>query len=114
MQGDGILLSIALHNLIDNALRYHESVDFPIIVSIEESLNPEDHWIELRVADRGSGIPDTDKELIFQRFYSTQGEQSSGLGLSIVRSIAQVHGGSVFALDNTPRGAVLVIRLVGT
>ena len=111
LQGDSILLSIALHNLIDNALRYHKSIDFPIIVSIEESLAPEDHWIELRVADLGAGIPDTDKELIFQRFYSTQGEQSSGLGLSIVRSIAQAHGGTAFALDNTPRGSVMVIRL---
>ncbi len=111
LEGDSILLGIALHNLIDNALRYHAATDVPIMVSLTENCTSGDSWIELRVADQGPGIPDTDKEAIFRRYYSAKGGQNDGLGLAIVKSIAQAHSGTAFVNDNTPLGAVFVIHL---
>lgn len=111
LEGDSILLGIALHNLIDNALRYHANAEVPIIISIEQVVDDIHHWLVIKVADQGQGIPDAQKELVFQRFYSTKGSQSDGLGLSIVKSIAISHGGNAFALDNQPRGAVMVMQL---
>ncbi|MDD2774573.1 MAG: ABC transporter substrate-binding protein [Gallionella sp.] len=110
-EGDGILLRIALHNLIDNAIRYHLSEEVPIVVSLETVHDTVNRWIEIRVADQGKGVADAKKDVIFQRFYSTKGSQSDGLGLSIVRSIAQSHGGTAFALDNEPQGVIMVIKL---
>jgi signal transduction histidine kinase len=78
------------------------------VVQLHESGND---WVEIRVADQGPGIPDIEKEIVFQRFYSSKDEKSAGLGLSIVKSVAQAHGGMVFIVDNKPRGAVFVIRM---
>lgn len=111
LEGDSVLLGIALHNLIDNALRYHTSVAEPITISIGQLADDMHHWLEIRVADQGPGIPDAQKELVFQRFYSTKGSQSDGLGLSIVKSIAISHGGNAYAEDNKPCGVVMVMRL---
>lgn len=111
LEGDSVLLGIALHNLIDNALRYHTNVAEPITISIGQLTEDMHHWLEIRVADQGPGIPDDQKELVFQRFYSTKGSQSDGLGLSIVKSIAISHGGNVYAEDNKPCGVVMVMRL---
>jgi signal transduction histidine kinase len=111
IDADSALLGIALHNLIDNALRYHTQPEVPITISLLENRDTAGHWVELRVADQGPGIADDEKEKIFQRFYSSKGGQSDGLGLSIVESVARVHGGSVRVFDNMPSGALLIIRL---
>ena len=85
----------------------------PIVVSLEASNTSENSWVEIRVADLGPGISDKEKDKIFQNYYSLKGGKTNGLGLAIVRSIAQAHGGTVLARDNTPHGAVLVIRFEG-
>lgn len=102
---DPVLVTIALHNLIDNALRHNEATDGAVRITLQEAGG----WVELRVADCGSGIPDQDKEGVFERFFSSRSGPSNGLGLSIVRSVARSHGGDVRALDNLPKGTVMVV-----
>ena len=103
---DPDLLTIALHNLIDNALRFSLADDPPIV-----SLRLEGNTLELTVADHGPGVPDTDKAVVFERFYRKDGGPGSGLGLSLVRQIARLHGGEAHVRDNAPNGALFVIQI---
>ena len=103
---DAELLTIALHNLIDNALR-HSTADQPPEVGLRITNNA----LEIRVVDCGAGVPDPEKEAIFERFYRRDAGPGSGLGLSIVRAIARLHGGEATVRDRVPQGAVFVIRL---
>jgi signal transduction histidine kinase len=111
LNADAALLGIALHNLLDNALRFHGPQQTPISVGITPLNDSTGAWIELRVADQGPGVAEGEKENIFQRFYSTKSGEGHGLGLSIVLAVARAHGGTAYALDNSPHGAVLVIKL---
>jgi len=67
--------------------------------------------VEITVADHGPGVPDAEKEVIFERFYRRDAGPGSGLGLSIVRTIARLHGGDATVRDSSPQGAVFTIRL---
>jgi two-component system sensor histidine kinase SenX3 len=72
--------------------------------------------VEMRVRDRGSGIPAPDLERIFERFYRADKSRDrksggTGLGLAIVRHIAIAHGGSVQAESWSGEGSVFTIRL---
>ena len=109
LETDPILLSIAIHNLIDNALQNNPQLGQPVVVSLIEN----DGTIEIQVADSGPGVPEQDQENVFQRFHSAKGGVSDGLGLSIVYSVARAHGGIAFVYDNIPQGAVFVIQLPG-
>ncbi|RFC62004.1 HAMP domain-containing protein [Fulvimarina endophytica] len=107
IEGDEELLTQALANLIENAIR-HGSAPGRIDVSV--SRHGDD--IALDVADDGPGVPEGERERIFQRLYRLDRSRTtpgSGLGLSLVAAIADLHGGSASALDNAPG---LRIRLV--
>lgn len=88
-------LSIALRNLLDNALRYTpEGGTVRVGVSLEAGN------AVLRVIDSGEGIPTRERERVFERFYRVDSARSrdtggTGLGLSIVKHVAESHGGSV-------------------
>jgi len=125
IQGDAALLSIALHNLIDNAMRHGQS-DSGQTVPITVTLTAQPGQLELAVADCGVGIADDQKAKVFERFHAipktarratdaatpTDSQKpASGLGLAIVQSIAQAHGGQALVRDNLPHGAVLVLLL---
>jgi signal transduction histidine kinase len=121
IRGDAALLSIAIHNLIDNALRHGKS-DRSDEQYVTVALQVLKNELELRVADNGPGIPDHEKEKVFERFHTigrrrraadgaTTSQLGSGLGLSIVKSIASAHDGHVCVRDQQPHGAVLVMRL---
>jgi signal transduction histidine kinase len=60
----------------------------------------------IRVADSGPGIPETDRENVFQRFFrleSSRGKQpGSGLGLSLVKAVVTLHRGTIQLMDNNP------------
>lgn len=103
---DPELLTIALHNLIDNALRQSPDRRPP-----EIRLRLAESDLELTVADYGPGVPDGEKAAIFERFYRRDAGPGSGLGLSIVRTIARLHGGEVTVRDQVPHGAVFALRL---
>jgi two-component system OmpR family sensor kinase len=87
--GDESSLRIMLGNLIDNATRYTQ-VGGCVDVSVGFS---EDGAPLVRVADNGPGIPEEDRERVFDRFYRREGtgQSGSGLGLFIARTIADQH-----------------------
>lgn len=87
IDGDDLLLAEMLNNLIDNALRY--GVPRGGTVTVRLGLQP----LELTVEDDGPGIPEAERERVFERFHRVPGSASggSGLGLAIVREIARSH-----------------------
>ena len=109
IMGERFLLAQALTNLLDNAIDFS-----PEAGEIVLRLTAGDGQARLSVRDAGPGIPDFAKDRVFERFYSLprpDGGRSSGLGLSFVREVAALHGGSV-ALDNAAGGgAVAELRL---
>lgn len=86
--GDAVLLGVLLRNLLDNAVRYT-----PPGETVEVALQRTNDGISLVVTDTGPGIPAEERERIFDRFHRVldSGEEGSGLGLSIVRRIADLH-----------------------
>jgi two-component system sensor histidine kinase TctE len=96
INGQMLLLAELLNNLIDNALRYTPAKGH---VTVSVSQTPDQTIIA--VQDSGQGIPETDRERVFDRFYRVLGTQAegSGLGLAIVREIANQHGASIHILD---------------
>jgi two-component system sensor histidine kinase CreC len=111
--GEKFLLAQAVGNLVRNALEFT-----PPGGSVTVALDIEHTNARVTVADTGAGVPDYALDRIFERFYSLPrpdtGRKSSGLGLSIVREVARLHGGSV-TLDNRPEGgarASLTLPLV--
>jgi signal transduction histidine kinase len=98
--GDERLLRRAVRNLLENARRYGGS-------DIELSLSRSAGGVELRVCDRGPGVPEDCRERIFEPFFRLPGHAETaggvGLGLSLVRQIAAQHGGSV-RCDTRPGG----------
>ncbi len=85
-QAEGI--AIALRNLTDNAIRYTPQGG-SVAITIEEK----DGKVEVSIADSGPGIPEAESENIFNRFYRLAGQEieGSGLGLSIVQRIVELH-----------------------
>jgi two-component system sensor histidine kinase TctE len=94
--GQSVLLAELINNLIDNALRYtpHSGTITIRVANGENAM--------LEVEDSGPGIPENERERVFDRFYRVLGTNSegSGLGLAIVREIAQKHGASIELHDN--------------
>jgi two-component system sensor histidine kinase CreC len=109
VRGDRFLLGQAIGNLLDNAADFS-----PTGGAIDIRLGQESRELVLRIEDVGPGIPDFARERIFDRFFSLprpDGARSSGLGLSFVREVAALHGGTI-ALDNrVGGGAVATLRL---
>ncbi|MFE9608042.1 sensor histidine kinase [Streptomyces sp. NPDC006012] len=111
VHGSRVQLSRLLTNLTDNARR-HTRTDVSI------SLGVSDGMVELSVDDDGPGIPEPDRERVFERFTRlddarTRDGGGTGLGLAIARDIARAHGGTL-TLHTSPRGgARVLLRLPG-
>lgn len=102
ISGDFKRLAQALHQLLDNACKFSESGSE---VFIEPQISEDEEYILLSVTDRGIGIPDEEHDRIFERFYQVDGSPSrryggTGLGLALVKEIAEGHNGWV-ELDST-------------
>ncbi|MBB1633879.1 sensor histidine kinase [Cupriavidus sp. UME77] len=103
--GQAELLQELAGNLVDNAIRY-AGPGAQVTVRVA---GPENQPL-LQVVDSGPGVPDDERDKVFQRFYrgeSTPAQDGSGLGLPIVRQIARAHGATV-ALEETPGGGLTV------
>ncbi|MEA2463247.1 MAG: two-component system, OmpR family, sensor histidine kinase ChvG [Acidobacteriota bacterium] len=101
----------ALRNIVDNALSFSPP-DARVRVSVTQD---EGHAV-LRVDDEGPGIPPEHVERIFDRFFSfrpdpTRRHDHDGLGLAIARSIIEAYGGTIQAMNRTPRGTRIEMRL---
>jgi signal transduction histidine kinase len=103
---DPELIAIALYNLIDNALRHSPAGHPPEVRLLQTS-----DGVQWRVADHGPGVPDADRHALFERFCHKGAGLGSGLGLSIVRRIARLHGGEASLQDQPPHGACFVIQV---
>ncbi len=110
LRGDRVRLEQALGNLIDNALR-HGGGD------VELSTAPASGAVELHVADHGPGMPPEFIDRAFERFTRADAARGhsggAGLGLSIVRMIAEAHGGSAHAQNRAGGGMDVWLRLPG-
>jgi two-component system sensor histidine kinase QseC len=106
LSGDEFLLGLLLRNLLENALRYSGG-------AVEVHIYAPNGVVQLEVIDHGAGIAADARQRVFGRFHREMGhaESGSGLGLSIVQRIAELHGASV-ALDQTPGGG-LTVRVSG-
>ncbi|PIT71320.1 sensor histidine kinase KdpD [Limnohabitans sp. B9-3] len=106
------LLRRMLRNLLENARRYGTS---DIQVGLARVTRNGKSWLQLNVADRGPGVPADLRERIFEPFYRLPGaserEGGVGLGLALVRSIVQRHGGEVHCEDRGGGGANFVVML---
>ncbi len=99
-QGDADQLFQLLVNLLDNAIKFA-----PPASVVEVALRRTGQGIELDVADRGGGIPESDRERVFDRFERLENHRASpgtGLGLSLARAIVLRHQGRIALLDNGP------------
>lgn len=100
-----------LWNLLENAYKY-APLEMPI--QVEARLTPEQEVL-ISVADRGPGIPHSEQEKVFQRFYRLERDQrahtkGSGLGLAICRGIVEAHGGRIWVEDKEG-GSIFFIAL---
>jgi heavy metal sensor kinase len=109
--GDADRLKQVLLNLVDNALRYTPTGG---TVRIEVARNADAAVV--RVRDTGPGIPDAERERIFERFYRvdqgrSRGDGGTGLGLAIAREVAEAHGGRIEVESKPGRGSTFSLIL---
>ncbi|MDB6444423.1 MULTISPECIES: ATP-binding protein [Pseudomonas] len=104
---DPVAVHIALNNLVTNAANFspaHGQITVRLV-------RKEDHY-ELSVEDQGPGIDEAERERLFERFYSRGNDQGAGLGLTIVRTIAERLGGRI-RLENRPEGGLCATLEIG-
>lgn len=107
VNGHSDSLHILLRNLIDNAIRYT-----PEGGSVEVTINTYNDVVQLMIADSGTGIPEEERERIFERFYRRTGTKAagSGLGLSIVKRIADLHQARIQLTDAKLGGLCVIMQ----
>ena len=117
--GNPLLLKEMLRNLVENALHYARTPGTGApVVTVRLRANPPGGGLALEVEDNGPGVPPAERELVFQPFYRALGTNvdGTGLGLPIVREIAEQHGASVSLTDahpgQQPPGARFVVRFM--
>lgn len=107
VNADPVALEHALENLLTNAVKYSGEAR-----EIHVGVGEQGGQAYLRVADEGPGVPPDLREKIFEEFFRADPEgEGAGLGLTLVRRIAEAHGGRVTVTGNVPRGAVFTIWL---
>jgi len=111
LEGDIARLDQAVLALVDNAAKYGGR-SMPVTLRSSSSAG----WLWIEVADRGPGIPDSEQERVFERFYRAgnrgeRGRDGAGLGLAIARAIVDAHGGSIQARSRDGEGTSMSIEL---
>lgn len=107
IEGDGVLLRTVLDNLVGNALKH---TDGPVTASIV----PSNDGALIEVADRGRGVPEAEREEIFERYYrspSTVTRPGTGIGLYLARLIVEQHAGWIKVGDRSEGGSVFKVWL---
>ena len=110
--GDQDLLFLALHNLLDNALKFSRPGD-----AVEIRAFGEEGAVVIEVADTGLGIPEEEVQHVWEELYRGRAAQSipgSGLGLGLVRTIVNRHGGQVTLRSQAGEGTVVRMSLPGS
>jgi signal transduction histidine kinase len=110
LQGEPHMLRRLMRNLLENAQRYASGS------AIEASVGPSPNGVRLSVADRGPGVPEEERERIFEPFYRSPrlrepSDTGVGLGLALVRQIARHHGGDVRCVARQGGGTCFEVDL---
>lgn len=113
LRGDAPALRRALANLVANAAKFAAAGGW---IGISARMSRDGRAVELRVEDRGPGIPREERERVFEPFFrgplaERNHAPGSGLGLALVRHVVRAHGGSVRAEAREGGGAALVVEL---
>jgi signal transduction histidine kinase len=108
---DADLLARAAGNLVSNAIKYS-----PAGTEVTVSARSENGAAAIAVTDQGYGIPEADRERIFDKFYriprvEDAGTPGTGLGLAFVREIAELHGGSITVSCAPGAGSTFTLRI---
>ena len=108
--GDRRRIGQIVRNLLDNAIKFSPAAGRVDLEAFHDARQP-----GFSVTDRGPGIPRAERDKVFQRFYQVDRSRSktrpgSGLGLSIVKHLVHLHGGSIEIVDAPDRGARFVVR----
>lgn len=108
---DKLLFPSIIINLTENAFKYS-----PDNSAVKVSLQRQNGKINFSVSDFGSGIPEKEKQKIFEKFYRLGNEETrqakgTGLGLYIVQKIVEAHKGEIEVTDNKPNGSVFKVSI---
>jgi two-component system OmpR family sensor kinase len=109
VRGDTDLLLLAVHNLLQNALKFSRPGDTLELRAFEDGTD-----IVIEVADTGPGIPEDEQSHVWEELYRGEAGRSipgSGLGLALVRAIAERHNGRVNLRSRLGQGTVFSLRL---
>ena len=110
VRADRKLLQMALLQILDNAVKYSQPGS-PLVISVKEERTE----VAISIKNEGSFIPSEEREKIFKRFYRCSGSigtiSGTGIGLSVVRRIAEAHQGSVSVESDSASGTTFAIRL---
>jgi signal transduction histidine kinase len=116
VHGNRELLGQAVANVLDNALKYGAPTKPGIAPQVSVSAAKSDNYVVIAVADRGAGIPESDRGRVTERFVRLESARSRpgfGLGLSLAAAVARLHGGVLRLEDNVPGlRAVLELPLI--
>ena len=116
VMGDAMALQQALQNLLHNAARYGAGDSHWVGVSACSATDAGKPAVEIRVADRGPGIPADEQAHIFEPFFRGRRAledqiHGTGLGLNLAKKIVEAHGGSIRVKSAAAKGAEFIVRL---
>lgn len=104
---DSTYLDLIVNNLLSNAFKFTEDGD-----SIWVKLYKEDNFLVLQIADTGVGIPEEKQKKIFERFYQVEdGHTGSGIGLSLVQRLVELHHGKLTLQSEVGKGSTFTVYL---
>jgi len=111
VEADEALINQALYNLVENAIKYT-----PLGGEVTVLLKPTPNSLTFEIRDSGIGIPKDDLKQLFQKFYrgtnrEALSQRGTGLGLAIVKSIAERHGGRVWAESELAKGSTFFLLI---
>ncbi len=111
IKGEKWQIKQIVYNLLDNSIRYNRPGGRVVII-----LKKSERCAEISIKDTGIGISDENKEKVFDRFYRedssrTRNIEGFGLGLSIVKSIVEAHGGKILVSSRLGEGSIFTVRL---
>lgn len=111
IEGDRLLLQLALNNLLDNAIKYSRKEEIILLKVLTKN-----KLVTAQIIDEGPGIGEIEKEKIFEKYYRGDNNQTkgTGLGLYLTKTIIREHNGSIHVINNIPHGTIFEINFAAS